>query len=167
MLQPTFPGEIRPESDAAGPAAALPVAEFDARIDALHEALRTVLLNGRRSKPSGALDKAALAVLHTVSDRQPCRAADLAICTGLDASTISRHIKVLLDTGLIDQHPDPADARARLLAPTDEGANTLARVRAARLAQSRRALASWTPEDLDTLTTLLRRFGAAIEPEDS
>ncbi len=164
MLQPTSTPNGVEESPAKASATPDPL---DIRIAELHEALRTVIWSGRRQRHPGALDKAALTVLHVVHDREPTRAADLAASTGLDASTISRHIKELIDQGYIEQSPDPDDARARLLSLSPAGVATLERVRAMKVAQSRAALASWAESDIDTLTTLLRRLGAALEPEDS
>jgi DNA-binding MarR family transcriptional regulator len=141
--------------------------DMDIRVDQLHDALRLVITNIRRQQHHGEVDKAAFALLYVIGEREPVRAADLAQCTGLDASTISRHIKASIDAGLIDQTPDPDDARARLLSLSPTGHDLLHRVRASKVARSRSALADWSQVDIDTLTVLLRRLGAALEPEDS
>jgi len=165
MLQPT---STEPASPAFTPEAAQPGhAELDERIEALQAAVRALLVTGKRQRYAGALDKAAITVLHLLSERQPARASDLANSSGLDASTISRHIKGLIDAGYIDLHPDPEDARARILTLSTAGHDTLARAQAERLARTRAALADWAPQDIDTLTTLLRRLSAALEHEDS
>jgi DNA-binding MarR family transcriptional regulator len=170
MLQPTSideaaaPASATTEQSAAHP----PMGDaLDARIDELHEALRLVITNARRQRHHDDLDKAAIALLYVLGEREPVRAADLAQCTGLDASTISRHIKASIDSGYINQSPDPDDARARLLSLSPTGHDLLRRVRSSKVAQSRVALADWAPADIDTLTALLRRLGAALEPEDS
>jgi DNA-binding MarR family transcriptional regulator len=160
MLQPTSVEEHRLGTPAVSDA-------LDLRIANLHEALRLVITNARRQRHHDELDKAAIALLYVLGEREPVRAADLAVCTGLDASTISRHIKALIDAGYISQTPDPADARARLLSLSATGHDVLQRVRASKVAQSRSALADWAPSDVDTLTALLHRLGAALEPEDS
>jgi DNA-binding MarR family transcriptional regulator len=170
MLQPTSVEEtasLAPTTTPQRPSD-VPMADaLDARIDELHQALRLVITNARRQRHHDELDKAAIALLYVLSEREPVRAAGLVVCTGLDASTISRHIKALIDSGYITQSPDPDDARARLLSLSSSGHELLRRVRSSKVAQSRAALADWTPSDIDTLTALLRRLGAALEPEDS
>jgi DNA-binding MarR family transcriptional regulator len=154
MLQPTSVAEVTDSG-------------LDARIAELHEALRLVIVNARRGSHAGELDRGAMVVLHMLKEREPARASDLALCTGLDASTISRHIKALIDDGYLAQSADPDDARARLLSLSQAGNDTLDRVRAHKIALHRAALMDWSTHDIDLLTTLLRRFGAALESEDS
>jgi DNA-binding MarR family transcriptional regulator len=139
---------------------------LDAQIAELFDALRVVLLAGRRHRHGVALDKGAMTVLYMIEQRQPARASDLVGCTGLDASTLSRHVKALSDLGYVKHLPDPADARARLLSLSPAGETTLVQIRAARAATGRRALGDWTEQDLTQLTALLRRLGAAIDIED-
>ncbi len=46
--------------------------------------------------------------------RGPLRAGALAAETGTSAPTMSRHLKVLLASGLVGEERDPTDARARI-----------------------------------------------------
>ena len=49
------------------------------------------------------------------------RVADLADFAGLDASTVSRHVKALEDDGLVARDTDPDDRRAASVRITDRG----------------------------------------------
>jgi len=159
-------GTATAETTATDPAAAHNATVRDAQIAELFDALRVVLLAGRRHRHGAALDKGAMTVLYMIEQRQPARASELIGCTGLDASTLSRHVKALSDLGYVKHLPDPADARARLLSLSPAGETTLVQIRAARAATGRRALGDWTEQDLTQLTALLRRLGAAIDIED-
>lgn len=53
------------------------------------------------------------------------RAGDIAAEFGVDASVISRQIGCLIDLDYVGRTPDPADARASLLALTERGRDAL------------------------------------------
>jgi DNA-binding transcriptional ArsR family regulator len=52
-------------------------------------------------------------VLELLSDR-PRRAGELAVAAGTSAPVMSRHLRILLETGLVSDERVPDDARARL-----------------------------------------------------
>lgn len=52
-------------------------------------------------------------VVQLLADR-PHRAGELARATGMSAPAMSRHLKVLLRTGLVEDERVPEDARVRL-----------------------------------------------------
>jgi DNA-binding MarR family transcriptional regulator len=108
------------------------------------------------------LDPAALGLLALLQDAGPLRASDLVARLGLDKSTVSRQITGLVDLGLVDRTPDPADGRAQVLRPSAEGASRLARIRAARRARLEEDLASWPAEDVATLGELLGRLNETM-----
>ena len=175
MMQPTSVGERLGSAAGAGldtvsppPSSPTETDPQDARIAALHDALRSLVMGSRKVKHhDGDLDRGSIALLLLLDERQPTRASDLAACMGLDASTVSRHTKALIDAGYATTTSDPLDARARLLRVTSEGNTLLTDIRTRKIARSRNALSDWAPEDIDTLTTLLRRLSAALEHEDS
>ena len=65
--------------------------------------------------------------------------------------------------GFVDRRPDPADRRAVLVTPTDEGARVAHEIRAARHAESRRLFAALDPDDRRDLTRILRTL---LEDDD-
>ncbi len=75
---------------------------------------------------SGVVDPATFPVLHHLAVSGPSRQGLLADALGLDASTISRHVRNLVSEGLVDSVRDPQDGRATLLTPTDNGLAHLA-----------------------------------------
>jgi len=52
-------------------------------------------------------------VLHLLSER-PHRAGELADATSMSAPALSRHLKVLLESGIVEDERVPEDARVRL-----------------------------------------------------
>ncbi|MEH0982582.1 MarR family winged helix-turn-helix transcriptional regulator [Micromonospora sp. CPCC 205556] len=62
----------------------------------------------------------------------------------------------LEERGLVERRPDPADRRATLVAPTDEGTRVGTAIRAARDAEAGRFFGHLSPTDRDHLTRLLR-----------
>ncbi|MFC9787866.1 MarR family winged helix-turn-helix transcriptional regulator [Rhodococcus sp. NPDC127528] len=83
----------------------------------------------------------------------------------VEKSTLTRQIDALSRLGLALRIPDPDDARARLVALTEEGRSLLTAQRAEAVAAWRRDLSQWDPDDLRTLTSLLRRLGTAVDPD--
>jgi DNA-binding MarR family transcriptional regulator len=59
-------------------------------------------------------------LLSNVIEQAPVQPAELARSMGLDASTLTRNLRVLIEQGWIVQGPG-ADARSRLVTPTDAG----------------------------------------------
>lgn len=108
------------------------------------------------------LDPAALGLLALLQDAGPLRASDLVARLGLDKSTVSRQITGLVDLGLVDRTPDPADGRAQVLRPSAEGATRLERIRAARRARLEEDFASWPAEDVAKLGELLGRLNETM-----
>ncbi|MCX4390618.1 MarR family winged helix-turn-helix transcriptional regulator [Micromonospora peucetia] len=58
--------------------------------------------------------------------------------------------------GLVRRRPDPADRRATLVAPTEEGIRTGAAIHAARRAAAEDLFGGLAPADRDQLTRILR-----------
>jgi DNA-binding MarR family transcriptional regulator len=91
------------------------------------------------------------------------RATDIADCTALDLSTISRHLRGLEDAGLLTRSPDPDDRRASLLSVTDEGRAFVADAVRARTAMLAAATADWPDGDAATLSALMTRLAHDLE----
>ena len=114
------------------------------------------------------LDGSAYAVLALLQDTAPLRAGDLVASLGLDKSTVSRQVASLVDLGLVERAPDPADGRAQVLSPSAEGSARLGRIREARRARWEADLSDWPTDDVATLAELLariNRIGEAREAE--
>ena len=116
------------------------------------------------------LDGAAYGLLALLQDAGPLRASDLVTRLGLDKSTVSRQVASLVDLGLVDRAPDPADGRAQVLTASAEGSSRLSRIRDARRARWENDMADWPQDDVARLGELLgrlNRLGEAREAEEA
>lgn len=113
------------------------------------------------------LDGAAYGLLALLHDAGPLRASDLVSLLDLDKSTVSRQVGSLVELGLVDRAPDPADGRAQVLTPSAEGAARLERIREARRARWEADLADWPADDITALGELLARFNRIREAREA
>ncbi|PSL51791.1 DNA-binding MarR family transcriptional regulator [Saccharothrix carnea] len=92
-----------------------------------------------------------------------CHAKELAARAGLDPSTVSRAVAALVAHGLVERRADPADGRASILVVTERGRAALADAREFYDRLLGRALADWSTEEVEALTTALGRLTTDIE----
>lgn len=103
-------------------------------------------------------DRAALVLLFPLDRLGPLRQGALADVVHADPSTVSRHVAVLVEQGLVRRVAGEAGGRATRLAVTDAGHAALDALRAEREAHLNRVTAGWTAPDLATFTTLFARL---------
>jgi DNA-binding MarR family transcriptional regulator len=96
---------------------------------------------------------------------QGCHAKELAHRAGLDQSTVSRWVAALVNQGLVDRLPDPADKRASILAVTPAGRQVLAEAQDWFEGVLTRALGQWRKDEIDVLTASLGRFVTDLDGE--
>jgi DNA-binding MarR family transcriptional regulator len=75
-----------------------------------------------------------------------------------DPSTVSRHVTLLVERGLVRRVADELDGRASRLVVTPAGEAVLDTMRQERDGLLEQVTASWTPEEIGTFTGLLHRF---------
>lgn len=109
-----------------------------------------------------ALSATAYPLLVTLAEIGPHRAGELAEMFALDKGAVSRIVGQLLEFGLIERSPDPADGRASILSATDEAHRRFARLAEVRRAEVGVRLADWDPASIAELGAGLARFNAAI-----
>ena len=109
------------------------------------------------------LERSAYLILGRLRDEGPLRNGALAALRGLDASTVSRHVAALQQSGLIAREADPEDGRACRLRLTETGHRAVAATRKARRGLVRELLSSWSAEDRRTLAALLERLNAGLD----
>ena len=102
-------------------------------------------------------------LLRSIATKGPLRVTELASCTQLDTSTVSRHVAQLDRAGLVERTPDPVDGRAHRLQLTDPGRTLLHDAFERRRALLRRALGQWDADDVALLDRLLGRFVGDLE----
>jgi DNA-binding MarR family transcriptional regulator len=104
------------------------------------------------------LDPGTFWLLKTIAVRGPLRVTELAGCTNLDTSTVSRHVAQLDRAGLVERTPDPDDGRAQRIQLTGTGSSQLQSGFARRRELLSRALVGWQSDDIARLDALLGRF---------
>ncbi|WP_051215239.1 MarR family winged helix-turn-helix transcriptional regulator [Granulicoccus phenolivorans] len=102
-----------------------------------------------------ALPDNGVAVLAQLTKRGPMRSSDLAGCTALDPSTVSRQVDSLVRTGAIVRTADPSDGRATLLEITPAGREKFAAHTGQIAALLTELLGGWTSEQVEALITSL------------
>lgn len=101
-------------------------------------------------------------VLHRLAASGSMRSGALAEQLGLDASTVSRHVRALVDEGLVDATRDPDDRRATVLAITVPGRERMATRLKAHRARLEAATSTFTPHERAELIRLLTMLAAAL-----
>ena len=99
-----------------------------------------------------------LARIEEAAASGPVRLTDLAEATGFDISTVSRQVRAVIETGLVERSCDPSDQRAHHLRLTPAGQETLDRARRASQESLAEMLASWSVKERQTLARLLHRL---------
>jgi DNA-binding MarR family transcriptional regulator len=118
------------------------------------------MMHGLKSQHAaeGGRDRAALVLLFPLDRLGALRQSELADVVHADPSTVSRHVALLVERGLVRRVPDESDGRASRLVLTDAGRAQLDQLRAERAAYLRTVTADWTDGELETFTTLFDRL---------
>lgn len=101
-----------------------------------------------------------MAVLHA---RESATQQDLVRATLMDKVAVSRAAKALDTRGLVQRQEDKADARARRLRLTREGAAIFARIAPVARGHEDAILQAFTKDEIAQLVALLARVTAAAE----
>lgn len=109
------------------------------------------------------LDRADYGVLVRIDEAAPVRLTDLAESLGIDISTVSRHVRDLERSGLVQRTGDPDDQRASRLSLSEEGQGMLRRVRRTRQDAMRQLLAEWTEADRALLAKMIVRLSDEMD----
>ena len=129
------------------------------------DAVMSLMALGRRLRqrqPGDLIDYSSFPILKLLSHQGPMRLSAVAQVLGLDASTVSRHVKQLEDRGLLERTSDPDDRRASRIALADAGHRTLGDHFARRKDLITNALEGWSDADRDSLRTLLDRLNQEV-----
>ncbi|WP_395696032.1 MarR family winged helix-turn-helix transcriptional regulator [Nocardioides sp.] len=93
----------------------------------------------------------------------PQRASAMADAFSIDKGAISRQVQHLVDLGLVDRSPDPADGRATLVSVSADAAARMEAVAGERRRWLDDRLRDWTDADLEAIVALLGRYNAALD----
>jgi len=105
-------------------------------------------------------------VLATVNSEGPKRQLDLAAQLGVDRTVMTYLLDDLEKTGLVQRQPDPADRRARLIVPTDQGKETLCDLERRLTATEDEVLGSLDEEERASFRRLLQRVALRADALD-
>jgi DNA-binding MarR family transcriptional regulator len=94
----------------------------------------------------------------------PLRLSELAGRMGITAPTASRAVDGLVDLGLLERLPDPADRRAVRIDVTESGRVDVEGRKARVAAALEPAVAALSAQDRARLASLLARLSDALEP---
>jgi DNA-binding MarR family transcriptional regulator len=151
-----------------------PQVDRDTGLHALSEQMPRFmrLIHGIKAQHTaeGGRDRAALVLLFPLDRLGPLRQSALAELLHADPSTVSRHVTLLVERGLVVRVADESDGRAPRLVLTDAGRAELDKLRGERVAYLRTVTADWTDAELTTFTELFERLlndVAATLPTDS
>ena len=110
-----------------------------------------------------ALDRSSTVLLARLQAGGPMSVAELAQSFGLDISTVHRQVAAAMKSGLIERVADPDGGPARKHRPTSEGAARLQEDFRGRTDSVAAVTAGWPAEDVEQLTSLMRRFNKSVE----
>ena len=105
-----------------------------------------------------ARERAAHVLLFPLTRLGPLRQGALAELVHADPSTVSRHVTLLVDRGLVRRVADASDGRASRLVVTPAGEAVLDQMRQERSSLFARVTADWDGEELRTFTRQLHRL---------
>ncbi len=150
----TTTSELRP-----GPADGVDrLAEIRTLSEQLPRFMRLVHALKTQAAKTDSGDRAALVLLFPLVRLGPLRQGALAELMHADPSTVSRHVAVLVERGLVRRVADETDGRASRLVVTDDGHTALDALCRERESHLERVTADWSAADLATLTTLFGRL---------
>src|SRR3954471_2621898 len=144
------------------PLLAEPVPAPETAEDALMSLMMALGRRLRQKQPGDAVDFSAFPILKLLRHQGPMRVSTLAQVLGLDASTVSRHVKQLEDRGLLERAEDPDDRRASQVTLSEKGSTCLEAGFAARRGVVSHALEELSTEERDTLRDLVARVVEAL-----
>lgn len=88
---------------------------------------------------------------------------ELLATTMVSSGTMTNRIDQLEKAGLVERLANPEDRRSVLIALTEEGLRRVEEAATAHVANQHRVVSSLTPQERETLDTLLRKYLAAFE----
>ena len=109
------------------------------------------------------MERASYLLLLRLEAEGPQRVARLASSLGLDGSTVTRQLTALDANGWVTRSPDPADARATLVAATAAGLRAMADLRDHRTGRVARLFEDWSADEQTELGRVLGHLNEVLE----
>ncbi|WP_369132994.1 MarR family winged helix-turn-helix transcriptional regulator [Modestobacter sp. I12A-02662] len=149
----TDPASSAGSVSAGADAAAHLLSDELARLSRVLHALKSAVGSGTEAR-----ERAAHVLLFPLTRLGPMRQGALAELVHADPSTVSRHVTLLVDRGLVRRVADEQDGRVSRLVVTPAGEAVLDQMRREREELLAAVTADWSPAELAGFTGQLRRF---------
>lgn len=130
-------------------------------LDALGNLIRTSRAVSQRHHSGYGFSGTPLGILKLLG-RGDMRPGDLALTLQIAPSVVSRALVPLEQAGLVERHPDRADARASQVGLTEAGRAHLQEAASQLVQRFTGLLDQWDAEDIDSLAQLLVRLETTI-----
>jgi DNA-binding MarR family transcriptional regulator len=124
--------------------------------------VRNLEMARRRSGYYGEIDRVTYLLLRSLSFRGPSDISTLSTYLGSDPATTGRHVSAAHTAGLIERATGRPDHRRAIISITPLGIERMESVQHQRVSGITQMLGDWQPEDLQTMSAMLRRYNSAI-----
>ena len=138
------------------------VRQIESEVGVLIRRVRRVVAE-RAQEVHESLHPSTFVLLNHLADHGPLRASALVEHFAMDKASVSRQVQHLMDLGLVDREPDPADGRATLLSVSDDGRRRLADVADHRRKLLDERLGDWGEAELAAFAEDLARYNATLD----
>lgn len=145
---------------AARPGSQDPVDQIERELTLVVRRAQKVHLGGG---PAISIDRAGYSVLARLQEAGPQRPGALADHFHLDASTITRQVRILQREGLVERASLDQDGRANIYSLTDQGVEVINSLLARRRRVVADVLSTWTDSDRMTFANLLASFNRSLD----
>jgi DNA-binding MarR family transcriptional regulator len=130
-----------------------------------------IVRTARRLRQEAAGEGAELtptagSALATVERHGPLTPSELAAIERIKRPTATRTLRVLLEAGLVDRAPDPADGRSALVSVNAAGRERLRRLRGRKNAYLARRMRDLPPADVEALDRAATILEGMLEGRD-
>jgi DNA-binding MarR family transcriptional regulator len=112
------------------------------------------------------IDRAGALLLYKLHHaKEALRVSELAELLAIDTPSVTRKVQQLERLGYVSIQPEIEDRRAKRVALTPTGDQTLQRVMAAGKKRLARLFVGWTKEEIETLSALMSKLANAFQGE--
>ncbi|POP44422.1 MarR family transcriptional regulator [Superficieibacter electus] len=111
------------------------------------------------------LDQTLFPLLVTIGRYGPVGVVELAARLGRDYTTVSRQIKRLEGLALVNKQPAAHDRRVSEVTVAPQGDALLNNINQARQRLMNRIFRQWSPQDVDALFRLVRKYANCVKGE--
>ncbi|WEJ85779.1 MarR family winged helix-turn-helix transcriptional regulator [Kluyvera intermedia] len=109
------------------------------------------------------LDQILFPLLVVIGRRGPIGVVELADNLGRDYTTVSRQVKKLEALELAHKQPNAQDRRISEVTLSEQGRAIFDAIAIARQKLMNQVLAAWSPEEVETLFTLTRKYADSLQ----